>query len=90
MSTLSFTRSTLKLLGHLLQGIAYAVSNGSCYSINKTGSCPWIMSTPDRTEWIQGGGLILGYPEDQDSYHSELGGQLGVAAVTSAIILPNR
>ena len=41
------------------------------------------------TEWIQGGVLLPGCEDDQDPYRSELGGQLGLAAVASVIIFPN-
>ena len=88
MDNLSSSPSTLNLLHHLLSGTALAVSDGSFFPDTYTGAAAWIVASPDGKEWIQGGGLIPGDPEDQDPYRSELGGQLGLAAFCSSIILP--
>ena len=72
-------------MDNLLQDTAYNVSDGLFYPTTITVSCSWIVSTHNGTEWTQGGGLIPGCKEYQD--HSDLGGQLGLAAVVSAIIL---
>ena len=85
---ISSSRHTNHLLTHILQGSAYAISDGSFFPNTKTGSCAWILSTPDGTEWIQGGGLIPGEQQDQDPYRSELGGLLGLSTFISSILLP--
>ena len=89
MTSVSSSPTTANLLQHLIHGTAYGVSDGSFYPNTRTGSCAWIISTPDGTEYIQGGGLVPGESEDQDPYRSELGGQLGLAAMASGIQLPN-
>ena len=81
--------STTNLLRHLSNGTACGVSDGSYYPDKKVGSCAWILSTPASQEWIQGGGIIPGDASDQDPYRSELGGQLGLAAIAAGIQLPN-
>ena len=88
MDNLSCSTSTNQLLCHILQGSAIAVSDGSFFPNDKIGSCAWVVSTPDGTEFIKGGGLIPGPPQSQSSYRSELGGQLGLAAFISNIKLP--
>ena len=65
------------------------MSNGSFFPLTKTGSCAWIIATPDGQEWISGGGIIPGEQREQNSYRSELGGALGVAAFMECIQLPN-
>jgi len=86
--SISSSRHTNHLLLHILKGSAFAISDGSFFPISQTGSCAWIISTPDGSEWIQGGGLIPGEKQDQDPYRSELGGLLGLATIISGIILP--
>ena len=73
MSTLLSTQSKSNLLDNLLQDTSYAVSDGSFYHTTRMGSCTWIISTPDSTEWVQGEELIPGCKEDQGPYCSELG-----------------
>ena len=79
---------TNQLWADLLDGKAYAVSDGSYFPTRKTGACAWIIATPDGSQWIMGGGLIPGREAEQDPYRSELGGQLGLAAAVSSIRLP--
>ena len=88
MSNLTTSNSTDQLLCHILQGSAIGVSDGSFFPNEKVGSCAWVLSTPDGSEFIKGGGLIPGPPQTQSSYRSELGGQLGLAAFISHIKLP--
>ena len=57
------------------------------FSIHTQGSCSWIISALDGTEYITGCGLTPG-SKDQDPYRSELGGQLKLAAVALGIQLP--
>ena len=40
-------------------------------------------------QWIQGGGTNSGSDAEQVPYHSELGGQLGLAVAVTSIILPD-
>ena len=83
MNHMSSSPRTTTLLQQILNGSAYAVSNGSFFLDYKLGATAWIDATTDGEEWIQGGGLVLGSPDDQDPYHSELGGLLGIAAFFS-------
>ena len=72
----------------LINGSAVGVSDGSYFPIQEVGACGWIISTPDGGEWIEGGGVIPGLQSDQNSYRSELGGQLGIASFISSVNLP--
>ena len=85
------TSSTVLLKESILAGTAIAVSDGSFFPLQKVGSCAWVVSSPDGSEWISGGGIIPGEPEDQNSYRSELGGQLGVisALISMDIDVPS-
>ena len=83
------TDTTDNLWMEILEDKAYAVSDGSFFPTSQTGACAWIISTRDGSEWIKGGGIIPGCKEDQDPYRSELGGQVGLAAFISAIVLPD-
>ena len=71
-----------------MNGTAIAVSDGSFFPHSQVGACAWIISSPDGTEWVRGGGIIPGIPADQSAYRSELGGQLGIAAIVSNLIMP--
>ena len=64
MKNITHSISTSKLLTSLLDGTALAVSDGSFFPVQKFGSCGWIISSPDDTEWIQGGGTTPGEAED--------------------------
>ena len=83
------TDTTDNLWMEILEDKAFAVSDGSFFPTSHTGACAWIISTRDGSEWIKGGGIIPGCKEDQDPYRSELGGQVGLAAFISAIVLPD-
>ena len=88
MNHLHATPSTKKLYGSLLNGTALAVSDGSFFPEQKVGSCAWVLASSDGSEYIAGGGLIPGSADDQSSYRSELGGQVGIANVVNSLILP--
>ena len=88
MNYVSSSTTTHNLWNEILQGQAYAVSDGSFFPTSRTGACAWIVSTRGGQEWIKGGGIIPGSSYDQDPYRSELGGQVGLASFISAIILP--
>ena len=88
MDNISSSNTTDHLLTHLLQGTAIAVSDGSYFPLHKVGACAWIVSTPDGSEFITGGGLIPGESNDQSSYRSELGGLLGIVGFISHLLLP--
>ena len=49
MTLVSSSPTTTNLLHHLVHGTAYGVSDGSFYPNTRTGSCAWIISTPDGT-----------------------------------------
>ena len=87
MNHLSSSHHTDRLWANLLNGTTYAVSDGSYFPKSDIGAYAWIIATPDGSQWIQGGGIIPGEDEVQDPYRSELGGQLGLAAVITSIIL---
>ena len=89
MHYISSSHQTNRLWNEILEGRAYAVSDGSFFPSSQTGACAWIVSTRDGLEWFKGGGIIPGSREDQDPYRSELGGQVGLASVITAIVLPD-
>jgi len=65
-----------------------SVSNGSYFPRYEIGACAWIIASPDGREWIEGGGLIHGEPHKQNSYRSQIGGQLDIASLLHSIQLP--
>ena len=83
--TSSATASHLKAC--LIDSTAVGVIDGSYFPIEEVGSCEWIIATPDGLECIEGGEVIPGLQSDQNSYRSELGGKLGIAAFISSINL---
>ena len=44
----------------IIEGSALTVSDGSYFPLTKTGTCAWIISTPDGKEWIEDGGVVPG------------------------------
>ena len=88
MSYLTSSESTSNLLLHLNHGTAIGVSDGSYYMTHNVGSCAWIISSPDGSEWVSGGGLIPGNDTDQNAYRSEIGGLLGLTIFLHALDLP--
>ena len=44
----------------IIGGTSIAVSDGSFFPLERVGACAWIVSTPDGTEWMQGGGAVPG------------------------------
>ena len=88
MKDIQTSTSTHQLYQSIKEGTALAVSDGSFPPLTKTGTCAWIVSTQNGEEWIQGGGVVPGESHEQNSYRSELGGQLGIAIVTDSIQLP--
>ena len=62
-----------------------AVSDGSYYPNEKVRAAVWIIITPDGTEWIEGGGVLLCPADVQNSYRSELGEQVGIASCLHCI-----
>ena len=79
MSTLRTSPSIEGLLLAFRNGTGCAVSDGSYYPNEKVGAAAWIIITSNGTEWIEGGGVLLGPADVQNSYRSELGGQVGIA-----------
>ena len=88
MHFLKSSTSTTTLLNHLKSCTTVGVSDGFYYPHKRIGACDRIVATPNGKEWIKGGDLIPGTPDDQGAYRSELGGQLIIASFTSSIILP--
>ena len=64
------------------------VSDGSYFPAHQVGSCAWIVSTPDGSEWIEGVGVIPGATDSQSAYRSELGRLLGLLLFLHSIDLP--
>ena len=58
MRHISSSYTTDRLWNNILEGKAYAVSDGSYFPTTSTGACAWIVATSDGTQWIKGGGLI--------------------------------
>ena len=87
MDNLRASLLTSKLESDLYSGRALAVSHGSFFPDSRIGSCAWILSSADGTEWISGGGVVPGQPNIQSAYRSELAGQLGIAAVLNGVHL---
>jgi hypothetical protein len=85
MSTLRTSPSIEGLLLALRDGAGCAVSDGSYYPNEKVGATAWIIITPDGTEWIEGGGVLPGPADVQNSYRSELGGQVSIASCLHSI-----
>ena len=76
------------LYQHIINGTALAVSDGSFFPSHHIGACGWIVSTPDLSEWIQGGCIISGTLDTHSAYRAELGGLTGVALFFHSIIIP--
>jgi hypothetical protein len=79
---LESTPQTHILRQHLLEGTAIAVSDGSYFPDEDVGACAWIIATPDGAQWISGGGST---PQGDDSYRTELAGQVGIASCLEGI-----
>lgn len=88
MSHLNWSDSTDRLRASILDDSVIAVSDGSYYQLYEVGVCAWLIATPDGTEWIEGGRIVAGVPQEHNSYRSELVGQLGIATFFDALILP--
>ena len=87
MHDIESSPTTHLLKRSIIEGSAFAVSDGSYFPFTKTSACAWIISTPGKQE-IEGGGVISGEIQEQNSYRSELVGQLGVAVVVDCLKLP--
>jgi hypothetical protein len=85
MSTLRTSPSIEGLLLALRNGTSCAVSDGSFYPNEKVVAAAWIIITPDGTEWIEGGGVLPGPADVQNSYRSELGGQVGIVSCLKSL-----
>ena len=85
MSTLRTSPSIEGLLLALRDGAGCAVSDGSYYPNEKVGAAAWIIITPDGTEWIEGGGVLPGPADVQNSYWSELVGPVGIASCLQSL-----
>ena len=72
MDRIEVSASITKLSISLRDGSAITVSGGSFFPLEKIGAYGWIVATEDRSEWIQGGGILPGDKQDQSSYKSEL------------------
>ena len=84
---LSHSTSLYSLKQHILDGTALPVSDGSFYPSHHIGACAWIISTPDLSEWIQGGCIIPGPLDIHSAYRAEIGGLVGTVLCFSTIVL---
>lgn len=64
MSHLKWSESTVRLRASILDGSIIAVSNRSYCPGYGVGACAWLIATPDDTEWIEGGGIVPGVPQE--------------------------
>lgn len=69
----------------LESGDALAVSDGSAHKNLKLGSMAWTFGDSTEEWFIEGGGLIPGAPEGNDSFRSEAGGLLGIFLMLAAL-----
>jgi hypothetical protein len=70
-----------QLLENINSGTALAVSDGSYYPYEKIGAAAWIITAPDETQWIKGGGP----KKVQSAYRSEVGGLVGIAVCLTSL-----
>ena len=73
------------LITDFQNGDMVAVSDGSYYKDIPIGSAEWILTSADDSEYILGGGLCPGLPEQLNAYRSELWGILGLSLATWAL-----
>jgi len=85
MAHLDSSTTITNLIQSIRDGTALAVSDGSFYPLSRIGAAAWIISTPDQSEWIEGGGVLPGPLISQDPYRSELAGLLGMAVCLSSM-----
>jgi len=85
MDYLHSSDKTDQLLENFNSGTALAVSDGSYYPYEKIGAAAWIITTPDETQWIKGGGIIPGPKEVQSAYRSEVGGLVSIAVCLTSL-----
>ena len=71
MAHLNSSPTITNLLQSIQDGTALAVSDGSFYPLSRIGAAAWIITTPDQSEWIEGGGVLPGPLFSQDLYCSE-------------------
>ena len=68
------------LIQDFQRGALVAVSDGSFFNEHPVGAAEWILLSEDESEYIMGGGLCPGYPDQLSAYRSELWGLLGISA----------
>ncbi len=83
---LEYSMSLEALVADIAQGRGIAVSDGSYYKDhNSIGSGSWIITGVDDMDFIIGGGLCPGQPDDINSYRAELWGLLGISVALWAL-----
>ena len=85
---ISHSPSLDNLHHHVCKGTALAVSDGSYYPHYNLGGCGWIVSTPDMSEWFQGGCIIPGNRSMHSAYCTELSGLVGLSFFFSSLCTP--
>ena len=60
MKNIKSSKSTTHLKECIINVSALAVSDGSFFPLTNTGSCAWIIATPDGQKWIHSGGILSG------------------------------
>mmetsp|Transcript_23121 Transcript_23121/g.34229 ORF Transcript_23121/g.34229 Transcript_23121/m.34229 type:complete len:87 (+) Transcript_23121:53-313(+) len=79
MSHLTSSDAISPLIDAIKEGDAICVSDGSYFPLEKVSAAAWIISTENESSWIEGGGVIPGPVDEQNSYRSKLGGLVGIA-----------
>ena len=80
VQNLIFSQQIHQLLQAIQLGTAVIVSDGSYFPLTNKAGASWIISTPDCSQFIKGGGTVPGHCDDYDSYRSELAGLIGGSA----------
>ena len=74
-----------QLIKDVREGKAICVTDGSYFEIHDTMSASFIIISENKEEYIMGGGIIPGEPEDGNSYRAELGGLLGIGVAIESL-----
>jgi hypothetical protein len=67
MENLEHTPSIGQLVKDVREGNATCVTDGSYFELHNTMAPLFIVISEDKTEYIMGGGIIPGEPEDSNS-----------------------
>ncbi|GFH51334.1 hypothetical protein CTEN210_07810 [Chaetoceros tenuissimus] len=85
MDNLEHSPKIGRLLKDVSEGKATCVTDGSYFESHNTMAASFIVISEDKTEYVMGGGIIPGEPEDGNSYRAELGGLLGISVIVESL-----